>query len=167
MQAVHEFGHVLGAFLTGGEVERVVLHPLAISRTDLRLNPHPLTVIWAGPVIGILLPIAAYVIAFLLRWSGEFLLRFFAGFCLIANGAYLAGGSVGGIGDAGDLLREGAAIWQLWLFGLLAIPAGLAAWNGLGMHFGFGAEPRDVAPSLSYGCLVVLVSIVVIELIIS
>jgi len=33
MQAVHEFGHVLGAWLTGGRVERVVLSPLTISRT--------------------------------------------------------------------------------------------------------------------------------------
>ena len=35
MQVVHEAGHVLGAALSQGRVERVVLHPLAISRTDL------------------------------------------------------------------------------------------------------------------------------------
>ena len=35
MQAVHESGHVIGAWMTGGRVERVVLHPLTISRTDL------------------------------------------------------------------------------------------------------------------------------------
>ena len=35
MQAVHEAGHVLGARVTGGRVERIVLYPLTISRTDL------------------------------------------------------------------------------------------------------------------------------------
>ena len=42
MMVVHESGHVLGAWLTGGTVAKVVLHPLAISRTDLALNPQPL-----------------------------------------------------------------------------------------------------------------------------
>src|SRR5260221_4916233 len=35
MQAVHELGHVIGAWLTGGQVSQVVLHPLTISRTHL------------------------------------------------------------------------------------------------------------------------------------
>lgn len=60
MQAVHEFGHVVGAWLTGGQVDRVVLHPLTISRTDLARNPHPLLVVWAGPVFGCLLPLDAW-----------------------------------------------------------------------------------------------------------
>ena len=51
MQAVHELGHVCGAWLTSGQVTRVVLDPLTISRTDLGLNPHPLIVVWAGPAI--------------------------------------------------------------------------------------------------------------------
>jgi hypothetical protein len=45
MQAVHEFGPVVGAWLTGGKVAKVVLHPLSISRTDLADNPRPLTVV--------------------------------------------------------------------------------------------------------------------------
>jgi hypothetical protein len=35
MMTVHEFGHVLAAWGTGGTVTRVVLHPFAISRTDV------------------------------------------------------------------------------------------------------------------------------------
>src|SRR5437764_5916291 len=89
MQAVHESGHVLGAWATGGEVARVVLHPLTISRTDLARNPRPLPVTWAGPVVGVLLPLAALGLAAALRRPGVYLLRFFAGSCLIANGAYL------------------------------------------------------------------------------
>lgn len=48
MQAVHEAGHVVGAWLTDGRVARVVLHPLTISRTDLAENPRPLAVVWAA-----------------------------------------------------------------------------------------------------------------------
>src|SRR3990172_5967267 len=81
MQAVHELGHVMGAWWTGGEVSRVVLHPLTISRTDLSHNPAPGTVVWAGPIVGDLLPLAAWILARHARMSGEFVLRFFAGFC--------------------------------------------------------------------------------------
>jgi hypothetical protein len=58
MQAVHECGHVLAAWLTGGTVQRVVLHPLSISRTDVSPNPHPLAVAWAGPIFGAAAPLA-------------------------------------------------------------------------------------------------------------
>ena len=57
MQAVHESGHVLGAWMTGGKVARVVLHPLNISRTDLAHNPNPLVVVWAGPLLGVMEPL--------------------------------------------------------------------------------------------------------------
>ncbi|HEV8059073.1 MAG TPA: M50 family metallopeptidase, partial [Gemmataceae bacterium] len=60
MQAVHECGHVLGAWVTCGEVNKVVLHPLTLSRTDLKRNPHPLVVVWAGPCFGVLFPLALW-----------------------------------------------------------------------------------------------------------
>src|SRR5258707_10264948 len=100
MMIVHEFGHVVGAWLTGGTVAKVVLHPLTISRTDLSYNPQPLIVVWAGPVLGVWLPLAAWGGAVLLRLPGRYLLRFFAGFCLIANGAYIGVGELDRIGDA-------------------------------------------------------------------
>ncbi len=145
MQAVHELGHVLGAHATGGTVVRVVLHPLTISRTDVHPNPQPLLVAWAGPVAGAGLPLLAYCTAHVLRAPGRFLFRFFAGFCLVANGAYIGVGSVYGIADAGDLMRHGAARWQLVLFGVVAVSLGLALWNGLGPAFGFGAARGRVS----------------------
>src|SRR5262245_37834095 len=98
MQAVHEAGHVLGARLTGGRVERVVLHPLTISRTELAENPQPLVVAWAGPVFGATAPILFWAAARLMRLPGAFVLRFFAGFCLLANGLYIGVGSFERIG---------------------------------------------------------------------
>lgn len=144
MQAIHELGHVLGAWLAGGSVENVVLHPLTISRTDVRESPHPLLVTWAGPIVGAAAPMLAWLLALLMNVPGRFLLRFFAGFCLIANGAYLGFGSFEGIGDCGDLLRSGAAAWQLWLFGSVTMPLGFWLWSGLGAEFGIGRNAKPV-----------------------
>jgi hypothetical protein len=148
MQAVHESGHALGALLTGGRVAKVVLHPLTISRTDLSHNPRPLLVVWAGPVFGALLPLGG------LRLPGAFVLRFFAGFCLIANGAYIAGGSFGRIGDCGEMLRHGSALWQLWLFGAVTVPAGLWLWHRQGPQFGLGPAKGRVNSGVAYASLV-------------
>ena len=144
MQVVHECGHALFGWLTGGDVSRVVLHPLTISRTDLDANPHPLLVCWAGPLFGSIAPILLWLVARATKWSGEFWLRFFAGFCLIANGAYLAVGSFDRIGDAGDLLKHGSPIWMLWLFGAITISAGLQLWHGLGASFGLGSRATPI-----------------------
>ncbi len=145
MMAVHEAGHVLGAWVTGGTVTRVVLHPLAISRTDVEPNPIPLPVAWAGPIIGIVLPIALWVALSRLTLRTAFLARFFAGFCSVANGLYLGIGSLGRVGDAGDLLRSGASLWHLWLFGVLAVMAGFLMWNGQARSFEFGEDARAVS----------------------
>ena len=165
MQVVHEAGHVLGALVTGAHVERVVLHPLAISRTEVNGGSSPLVVIWAGPIVGSLLPLLIWLAADYPRWSGAFLLRFFAGFCLVVNGAYLFGGSFDGIGDCGDLLRHGAPIWTLWLFGLVAFPLGLVLWHGQGRDFGLGPEANNVRPAVVYGVAALAVVTVAVELV--
>ena len=72
---------------------------------------------------------------------GAFVARFFAGFCLIANGAYLGVGSVLGSGDCGELLRQGSPVWVLRVFGAVAVPMGFWLWSGQGPNFGSGT-PR-------------------------
>ena len=64
---VHEFGHALTAWLTGGSVALMVLHPLQISWTTFSPNPHPQLVAWGGAALGSLFPVAFLVIARLLR----------------------------------------------------------------------------------------------------
>ncbi len=137
MMVVHEAGHVLAAWLTGATVERVVLHPLAFSQTVLGDNPQPLVVSWAGALVGSALPLLTWV---LLRWANINLglfARFFAGFCLVANGAYLGMGAWSDDGDAGDLMHVGAQLWHLVSFGVLATALGCWLWHGLGAAFGF------------------------------
>ncbi len=152
MQAVHELGHVIGAGISGGKVAKVVLHPLTISRTDLAENPVPLLVVWAGPIFGVIAPLVPWVIVAWLRFKGAFVMRFFAGFCLIANGTYIAAGSFQGIGDCGDMLRNGSPMWQLWLFGAITIPTGLWLWHKQGIHFGLGAARGQVNVAVAWWC---------------
>jgi hypothetical protein len=160
MQAVHESGHVLGAVLSGGRVGRVVLHPLTISRTDLSYNPRPLMVVWSGPVVGVLLPLALWGVAAWLRIPGAFVLRFFASFCLLANGLYIGVGSWERVGDCGEMLRNGSKVWQLWLFGAVTTPIGIWLWHRQGAHFGLGQANGRVDRRVAYAslaaCLVLL-----------
>jgi hypothetical protein len=125
-----------------------------------------LVVIWGGPIVGSLLPLLVWLAADRLRWSGAFLLRFFAGFCLVVNGAYLFGGSFDGIGDCGDLLRYGAPMWTLWLFGLIAFPLGLGVWNGDDRDLRLGPEARNIRPAVVYGVVALAVVTVAVELVV-
>ena len=161
MMGVHEWGHVIAGWATGGEVQKVVLHPLSISRTDIEPNPRPLITVWAGPLIGVLLPLAIWAICFWRRLPCEYLFRFFAGFCLIANGAYIGVGSAEGIGDAGKMLQFGSPTWLLCLFGVITIPLGFRLWHGLGPKFGLGKSPNKTNPKTAYTMLFLLITLLI------
>lgn len=164
MQAVHELGHVVGGLLTGAVIKRIVLHPTEISRTDFGANPSPLIACWSGPVLGAMLPVMVWLLAQRQRQLYTYWLKFLAGFCLIANGAYLAVGVREGVGDAGDLLRLGSQPWQLYLFGAITIPAGLWLWNGLGESFGLGKNAKPVTWSAAMGSSSLLMATIAVEL---
>jgi hypothetical protein len=167
MQQLHELGHVLGAQLTGGHVQQVALPLFGFSRTDLSRNPRPLAVAWAGPIFGALAPLLMWFAADRLKFSGAFVLRFLAGFCLLANGLYLGVGSFDRVGDCGDLLRHGAPIWHLWLFGLATAPLGLGLWHGLGPKFGLGRQPQEVPRAVAYGTALTAMVLLVIAVVVT
>lgn len=167
MMAIHEFGHVAGAIATGGTVERVVLYPLTISRTDVSPNPNPSLVVWMGPILGCLIPAIMWW-SVPRQFSGlRNIALFFAGFCLLANGAYIALGSFDRVGDCGVMLKTGSPIWTLVLFGLLTIPLGLFAWHSLGSVKQFLADPSLVSPKLCYGALATVIVLLTLEFTIS
>jgi len=163
MQAVHELGHVLGAWVTGARVTGVVLDPLTISRTDVADNTRPTVVVWAGPIVGAGLPLVVFLLAKVFRAAGVYLLRFFAGFCLIANGAYIAFGPGDGWADTGVMIRHGSPRAVMVLFGLVTIPLGLYLWHGQGSHFGLGEAKGKVDRRAAWVCAMLLVVLVVME----
>jgi hypothetical protein len=164
MQAVHELGHVIAAIASGGRIAEVFLHPATISQTRLAENPHPLFVAWMGPIAGVVLPVTALLVVRWFKLRGWYVSQFFAGLCLIANGAYLAFGSIGHIGDAGDLIHHGAPIVLLWMFGVATIAVGLWMWNGLGPHFGLGESRGTVDTTVAYVMLAIAIATVLGEL---
>jgi hypothetical protein len=91
-------------------------------------------VAWGGPLGGVLIPLA---ILFLSRFTLPGAARaaaVFAGFCLVANGAYIGLGPFMTAGDGHDLLRHGAPRWTLLLFGGTALSAGLYLWHRAGVR---------------------------------
>ena len=167
MMATHELGHVLGALVSGGIVERVVVHPLTISRTDVTPNPNPLIVVWLGPIVGCILPLVA---AMLVPQRLPFARRtamFFAGFCLLANGAYIAVGSIDKVGDCGEMLKHGSPLWTLLLFGAITIPIGFWLWHRIGSAKEFLARPELVKPATAWTFLVATVVVFAIALTVS
>jgi hypothetical protein len=164
MMIVHEFGHCLHAWLSGGAVSQVVLHPLVISRTDCSVNPHPLFVSWGGPLWGSLIPLGILAVARCARSSAWHVFRFFAGFCLVINGMYVFEDAFFRVGDGGDMLRYGTPVWVMLAFGAVTVPLGFYLWNGLGPCFGLGEAKRKVNRRVAVSTFCVLVLIVTIEM---
>lgn len=162
MMGIHELGHVLGGIFTGGSISRVVLHPLSFSRTDLSINPAPALVVWAGPLLGVLLPVLLWLVGRLLRVPFVLLLQFFAGFCLIANGAYIAGGAWDGVGDCGVMLQTGTPVWVMWGFGLLTVPAGFWLWHRLGSFQDWWRHPERVSEQSAWLMLLAVAALIVL-----
>ena len=90
-----------------------------------------------------------------------------AGFCLLANGAYIAIGSFDRVGDCGVMLQHGSPLWTLMLFGALTIPLGFYAWHRVGSVNHFLADPSLVDPIVAYTLFGALVVLLVLEFTIS
>jgi hypothetical protein len=151
MMAVHEAGHVLHAWAGGGSVARVYLPPAGFSRTVLSANPRPLFVAWGGPAWGCVIPL---ILMLLTRLAARFMARppkrarlaamFFAGFCLVANGAYVGTGWTLRAGDGADMLRHGTPPWVMCGFGFVAVSAGLFLWHRIGVDMRGGPGGAQV-----------------------
>ena len=132
MMAVHEAGHVLHAWMSGGTVSAVRVPLVGFSLTEFSTNPRPHFVAWGGAVWGCVLPLLLWSTFHIQRLPGRKPVQFFAGFCLIANGAYLGAGWKANAGDAADLVDYGTPAWVLVVFGVGAAGAGLYLWHLLG-----------------------------------
>lgn len=146
MMLLHETGHVLHGVLSGATGPQVELPLLGFSRTSFDVNPHPAFTSAGGPLWGALLsmaPLTAWV------WLGPRSRRAalaFAGFCLIANGAYLGVGGLAPLGDAEDLIRQGVPRVALLAPGWLGVGVGSWLWHRAPARPGRTATPREEAP---------------------
>ena len=122
-------------------------------------------VVWMGPIVGVLLPVILWLGAWALHMRGHYVLRFFAGFCLLANGAYLGFGTFDGVGDVGEMLELGTPMWLPWLFAGVCMPLGLWMWHGLGPHFGLGPRARPVDSTLAYALLIVMLVVLILVIV--
>ena len=84
MTFTHEIGHIIGGARCGATLTDFDLAPWRLPYSLHSPDPYPLVTLWAGPLLGIAIPlVAAVLIARHWAW-------FIADFCLIANGGYLA-----------------------------------------------------------------------------
>ena len=166
MQLLHECGHVAAALWFDVEIVQFHFGLLTISHTMLgesgQLPSTILAATWAGPIAGMLLPLVFWGIAAAVRFRETFLLRFLAGFCLVANGCYLLFGPSDGYADTGVLLSHGATRLQLAVVGLIGVVSGFLLWNGQGKHFGIGKEKRPVERHSLVFSIVCLITIAVL-----
>lgn len=144
MQVVHEAGHVLHLLATGGSIEQLTLHPLELSHTLPSANPCPFVTAVGGPLWGVLFPLLLWWIVARLIPARSYLAAFFAGFCLVVNGAYLAGDAIVQGGDGLQFVQYGIPPWTLVTVGVFLVAAGLYVWHGLGAHFGLGKRAQRV-----------------------
>lgn len=84
MSFLHELGHLIGGWWGGGTLVACELAPWRLPYSLHSPDPNPRLTLWAGPLVGVILPAAAALII-RRRWA-----TFIADFCLIANGSYLA-----------------------------------------------------------------------------
>lgn len=168
MMVLHECGHVINGSLSGAQLDCVDLPLWGFSRTDFAVNPHPAFVAWGGGIWGSLLPLVllAGVRVATPRYTN--LARWFGGFCLIANGAYLTAGSFfrGGADDAGVILQHSGSRGLLLAFGILAVAVGLYLWNGLGPRFGLGASGGKVDRAAAIGMTAALLIVACLEILV-
>lgn len=132
MMAIHELGHCVAAWLTGGVVEKVHFPLLGFSQTFYHENPHPLAVAWAGAAGGAVFAASLLGLSRYVGALSQQALRYFAGFSLIANGLYLGLGGFDRVGDCAELLNHGAKLWQLVAFGIGATTLGMYSWHRMG-----------------------------------
>jgi len=117
---LHEFGHALGHWLSGGSVTAIVmLAPLPAGYVKGAGGVHFMSV-WGGVTFGSLVTLAPLLTARCLspRSPVRFAALMAAAFCLGHNALYLFVGSIAPFADASNMIGLGASRWLLFLLSL-------------------------------------------------
>lgn len=129
---LHEAGHVLGVWCTGGHASGIVIHPFSWSHAHAFSINHEGVVIWAGSVLGSLFGILVTLSVLKWRRPGLLIPLLVGVVACIYNGVYLLLGSVFKLGGDGTLLSAeyapaavvaAAGLLMVCIGMLLAIPS--------------------------------------------
>lgn len=143
MMAVHEAGHVLSVKWNGGTVDHVELRPWLLSQTERHGSAHELMDLWAGPLFGSFIPVLIWLMIRKRSQVAAIYSGFWAEFCLIINGGYLALGWLAGTNnDSGEIVAMGTSPIILVSIGLVLLGIGL-----YGMHRGLNAMRAQAGKS--------------------
>lgn len=120
MTFTHEIGHIIGGMCCGAVLQSADLVPWRLPYSLFEPDPFPLVTLWAGLIIGVLIPVAVAMIA------GRVWIWFVAHFCILANGTYIAVGWWVGDRylDTSKLLEHGASPILIAVYCLLTIGYG-------------------------------------------
>lgn len=141
---LHELGHACGAWLSGGTVARIALHPFSWSYTHYGAAPRsPVFATWAGMLIGTGAGLVILIVVRFFRsaWLHPLLLT---GICsLMVNGIYFG---VDGVllagGDATRLVAMGASRAAVSGVGLIMLALGFLSAVMFLPHLGFAKNER-------------------------
>ncbi len=165
MQAVHELGHLVGAWMSQATVERVVLHPLTISRmmSDITHSHFWLSGLDQSWVRDSVHSVAGQLLGKLVQCVSAALLR-----RVLPRGQWLLHRSRI-IGSCRGLRRD-ASVRQSTLdavvVGSTMAPAGLWLWNGQSPYFGWGGDLGKIDPRAVRVSVIAFVSLIVLGLLI-
>lgn len=120
MTTTHESGHIVGGWLSGGTLQEASLAPWGLPHSRFEPDPRPLVTLWAGPVLGVVVPI---MVASIIRRPSAW---FVAHFCVLANGVYLALAWITGDNhlDTHRLFAAGCPAWAVAAYCVVTIGVG-------------------------------------------
>lgn len=131
MILTHECGHIIGGVAAGATLTNFDIVPWRSPYSLHSPDPYPLVTLWAGPLLGIAIPVASAALI-RRRWAW-----FIAHFCLLANGGYLALAWISGDRslDTLRLLDAGANPATILLYCCLTIAAGYIRFRADCLHY--------------------------------
>jgi hypothetical protein len=147
---LHELGHILSGWLSGGEFRYIDVYPFHFSTTILQPNPYPGLVTWSGLLLGWALPLLT-IPFWHVEWSGIGpALQSWSAYCWLAFGAYLALAAGESLSDTGQLMTAGWSVSILFVVGAVVASGGYyIGRHGVSrLHKRFSATP----PSWSMVC---------------
>jgi hypothetical protein len=123
MSFIHEIGHCLSVLINGGVVNDIVWRYGIFSETLRSESTRPVMDIWAGPIVGCIVPLMTWAVFMKLNLAQY--LQWFASMCLIGNGLYLALGWMDLGSDSHDLILNDVSLISIIGLGLSAFVLGL------------------------------------------